>query len=108
MVPHTRLGICERKLIAVSRLWGAQSLDIPSLRTTSPQHFSSDEMKVALRQASGLLAFHAWLGTQDHKDEHVMVIFRCERRSTKKRRNKDYSSPATSCMDLPQEEMTLM
>ena len=80
MVPHARLGICDQRTVAVSRLWGAKSMDVPSMRTTSPQDFASDVMKAALRQASGLLPFHAWLGTQDLKDEHVMVRPRTGRR----------------------------
>lgn len=72
-VPETRLGTCEEKTIAVSKLWGVKSMDIPSLRTTSPQVYSSDAFKAALRQTSGLLPFHAWLATSDLKDEHVMI-----------------------------------
>jgi len=72
-VPETRLGKCEDKVLAVSKLWGGSSLDFPLLRTTSPTDASSKEMSESLRKACGLLAFHSWINTGDLKDEHVMV-----------------------------------
>jgi hypothetical protein len=59
MAPLARLGTCEQQTVAVSRLWGAKSTDVPSMRTTSPHEFSSGVLKAALRQASGLLPFNA-------------------------------------------------
>ncbi len=72
-VPETRLGTCDGQVLAVSKLWGAKSLDVRALNASSPQYCASDAFRAALRAASGLLAFHAWLGTGDLKDEHVMV-----------------------------------
>ncbi len=72
-VPETRLGNREDKTIAVSKLWGAQSLDVPKLGTISASECTSDHFKAALREASSLLPFHSWLGTGDLKDAHVMV-----------------------------------
>lgn len=72
-VPETRLGIHEDRTIAVSKLWGAQSLDVPKLSAISASESASDHFKSALRKASSLLPFHSWLGTGDLKDAHVMV-----------------------------------
>ena len=72
-VPETRLGNHEDKTIAVSKLWGAQSLDVPKLRAISASECASDHFEAALREASSLLPFHSWLGTSDLKDAHVMV-----------------------------------
>jgi hypothetical protein len=72
-VPQTRLGNCEDKTIAVSKLFGSKSMDVPTLRVTSPQEFSSEAFKNAVRKGSGLLSFHAWVNTQDLKDEHVIL-----------------------------------
>ena len=72
-VPQTTLGKCEEKIIAVSKLWGSKSLDVPLLRAQYPQDCASDAFKEGLRGASGLVPFHAWIGTGDHKDEHVMA-----------------------------------
>src|SRR5437016_10713265 len=72
-VPETRLGRCENTVIAVSKLWGARSYDIPKFASDAPNDYASDAFKTALRHASGLLPFHAWVNTADHKDQHVMV-----------------------------------
>jgi hypothetical protein len=72
-VPPTRLGNCEDKTVAVSTAFGAQSIDVRALKVTSPQDYSSDAFKAAVRAAAGLMAFHAWVGVGDHKDEHVVV-----------------------------------
>jgi hypothetical protein len=73
VVPPTQLGNCEDKTIAVSKLFGSKSMDVLALKATSPKDYSSDAFKASLRKASGLLPFHAWVGTSDLKDEHVMV-----------------------------------
>jgi len=73
-VPDTELGTCGGgATIAVSKVWGAQSQDVPQVARVSPNDYSSDAFKKGLRTASGQLAYHAWIGTQDLKDEHLMV-----------------------------------
>lgn len=72
-VPKTELANCEDKTVAVSFSWGARSIDARMLRETDATAYASEEFKAATRQASGLLPFHAWVGTGDLKDEHVVV-----------------------------------
>jgi hypothetical protein len=72
-VPQTELGSCGGDTIAVSKMWGPRSMDVPTLNRVSPEHYNSDAFRQALRNASGLLAYHAWVGTGDLKDEHLMV-----------------------------------
>jgi hypothetical protein len=71
-VPEIRLGEVEGKpgTHAVSVAFGSESNDLRKVRETSG---ITDELKNALARASGLLALHAWLGTGDLKDEHVLV-----------------------------------
>jgi hypothetical protein len=69
-VPETVLGTVDGKMIAVSKLWGARSMDVPTVMQVSP---GDEALTTALRAASGLLSFHAWLGTEDFKDQHVVV-----------------------------------
>jgi len=71
-VPETRLGKCEGKTLAVSKLWGAHSLDIQKFKS-DPNDYASESFQSAIRHASGLLPFHAWLKTGDLKDAHVLV-----------------------------------
>jgi len=72
-VPEARLGKCEGKTMAVSRLWGKNSIDIQKFRNDFSNDYASEPFQAALRHASGLLPFHAWLGTGDLKDAHVLV-----------------------------------
>lgn len=72
-VPRVSWATCDGKLVAVSRLWGEKSMDIPQIRTVSAAALASPQMAAALREASGMLAFHLWVGNGDFKDEHVMV-----------------------------------
>src|SRR3989442_1253116 len=69
-VPETVLGVVNGKTIAISKSWGAKSLDVPTIMQASP---GDAALTAALRAASGLLAFHAWLGTDDLKDQHLVV-----------------------------------
>jgi hypothetical protein len=71
-VPEIRVGQVEGKAVthAVSVAHGKESLDLQKVRDSGG---ITAEHKAALAQASGLLAFHAWLGTSDLKDEHVLV-----------------------------------
>ena len=73
VVPKVRLGEHQGQVIAVSKLFGPKSLDIPALKAASPKDYASEALKKALRQASGALPFQAWVGNSDFKDAHVMV-----------------------------------
>lgn len=73
-VPETELGTLDgSSTIAVSKWWGQQSSDVKKAREVTPDIDNSAEFKKGLREASGLLAYHAWLGTSDLKDEHLVV-----------------------------------
>jgi len=67
------LGNCEDKTVAVSKSFGEKSLDVRALKTSFPDAYASDEFKAAARKVSGLLPLHAWVGTGDLKDDHVVV-----------------------------------
>ncbi len=71
-VPEIRLSQVEGKsgTHAVSVAFGKESNDLLRVRQTSG---ITAELKGALARASGLLALHAWLGTSDLKEEHVLV-----------------------------------
>ena len=60
-------------LHAISQAYGKESIDLSLLRDRLAERFSSPEVKDAIKQASGLLPFHAWIATQDLKDEHLVV-----------------------------------
>jgi len=72
-VPQARLGRCEGKALAVSKLWGDRSIDIRKFRSDFPTEYASEPFQLALRLASGLLPFHAWLQTGDLKEDHIMI-----------------------------------
>src|SRR5207249_1776031 len=71
-VPEIRLGQVEGQthLHAVSVAFGKESNDLRKVRETSG---IKPELQAALTRASGLLAFHGWLGTGDLKEDHVLV-----------------------------------
>ncbi len=58
---------------AVSMAHGKESLDLQHLQQQRPDVFTSAKMTQGLREASGLLAFHTWVGTGDLKDAHLVV-----------------------------------
>jgi hypothetical protein len=60
-------------LHAISVAFGKESIDLSLLRDRLASRFSSPEVTDALKRASGMLPFHAWLATQDLKDEHLVV-----------------------------------
>lgn len=64
---------CGADLHAISQAHGKESIDLTLLRDRLADRFSSTEVKDAIKRASGLLPFHAWIGTQDLKDEHLVV-----------------------------------
>lgn len=60
-------------LYAISQAYGKESIDLSLLRDRLAERFNSPGVKDAIRKASGLLPFHAWIATQDLKDEHLVV-----------------------------------
>ena len=60
-------------LHAISMAFGKESVDLSLLRDRVAGRFSSPEVTEALKRASGMLPFHAWLATQDLKDKHLVV-----------------------------------
>jgi hypothetical protein len=79
-----RIGVCVPRVEldhvegdaswhAISIVHGKESIDLTLLRERLAAHFNSPVVQDALKQASGLLALHAWIATQDLKDEHLMV-----------------------------------
>jgi hypothetical protein len=73
-VPKVELDNVEGQpaLHSISRSHGKESIDIAKLRGL-PGQMTSPEVKAAFARASGLLAFHAWIATQDLKDEHIVL-----------------------------------
>jgi hypothetical protein len=74
-VPEFRLGRLEGHAgtIGVSIAHGAESMDLPMLESRVEGVRAAAPMKTALRRASGLLALHTWVKTEDLKDEHLLV-----------------------------------
>jgi len=79
-----RIGVAVPKVVldhvdggadlhAISQAHGKESIDLSLLRDRLADRFNSPEVKDAIKQASGLLPFHAWVATQDLKDEHLVV-----------------------------------
>lgn len=60
-------------LHAISLAHGKESIDLSLFRDRLPDRFNSAEVKDAIKRASGLLPFHAWVATQDLKDDHLAV-----------------------------------
>lgn len=71
-VPEIRLGQVDGSAAthAVSVAFGSESIDLKKVRETSG---ITPQLQAALARASCLLALHAWIGTGDHKEEHVLV-----------------------------------
>ncbi len=74
-VPEFRLGFLQGQTatVGVSMAFGTESLDLVMLRARSKTLFDSAPVQEAIKAASGLLALHAWLGTDDLKDEHLVI-----------------------------------
>ncbi len=72
-VPEVRLDQADgfTKTVAVSIAFGKVSLDCRHA-AANPAILKSNEFQTALRDASSLLAFHAWVGTGDLKDDHLL------------------------------------
>ncbi len=60
-------------LHAISVAHGKESIDLSLMRDRLAGRFNSPEVTDALKRASGMLPFHAWVATQDLKDEHLVV-----------------------------------
>lgn len=75
LVPEVRLGnlVGQSNIIAVSVAFGRQSLDVQMLRERYSHYYATPKVQDALQAASGLLAFHAWVHTEDLKDDHLLV-----------------------------------
>lgn len=74
-VPPVRLGNIEGHdaVVAVSLAHGKESIDLRMLQERSPAVYSSTAVRDAIHKASGLLAFHTWVGNTDLKDDHLVI-----------------------------------
>ncbi len=74
-VPDLRLGTREgdTATVGVSLAFGKESMDLVMLRQRDQALYASAPVQQAIRAASGLLALHAWLRTDDLKDEHLVI-----------------------------------
>jgi hypothetical protein len=72
-VPVVELGTHNGNNVAVSKMWGPKSMDVMMVQRVSPDTFASAPFREALGNASGLFPYHAWVGTRDIKDAHLMV-----------------------------------
>jgi hypothetical protein len=73
-VPEARLGRLEGQAVTsvISLAHGKESADLAKLRE-SPALSASPRVQDSIRAGSGLLAFHAWVGSSDLKDEHLVI-----------------------------------
>lgn len=74
-VPEVRLGRFEGHsgTVAVSMAHGTESVDLAMLQSRAPDLYGSGQVQKAIQGASGLLPFHAWVKTEDLKDDHLLV-----------------------------------
>jgi hypothetical protein len=74
-VPKVDLDEIEGKsgLCAISRVHGAESNDLAAVKQHAADVFNSPKVQEAIKRASGLLAFYAWTGTGDQKDDHLVL-----------------------------------
>lgn len=74
-VPEVHLGKIDGHpgTGAISMAHGRVSIDLQHLQQQHVNLYSSPNMVGAIRAASGLLAFHSWVGTGDLKDTHLVV-----------------------------------
>jgi hypothetical protein len=79
-VAEVRLGKVQssQQVQAISIAFGSVSMDVASLQAQLGPSYNQNAVDAALRAASGLLAFHAWLGTGDLKDEHLVADLRSD------------------------------
>jgi len=78
VVPLVEFDRIEGKdgLWAVSKAHGETSIDATMLREQIKEHFKAPEVQESFRAASGLVAFYAWIGTTDLKDDHLCLAAR--------------------------------
>ncbi len=74
-VPKVEFATVEGQqgLYAISHAHGKESIDISALKERFPGAFDSPQVKSALKRASGLVAFYAWIATGDLKDDHLVL-----------------------------------
>src|SRR6267378_7474054 len=80
-VPPAEPGEYDGKTIPISKAWGSKSMDVLTARAAGSENDAG--LKAGLANATGALGYHAWVGTQDLKDQHVLVraaapgVFEC-------------------------------
>lgn len=75
-VPRVELDTIKDKgnaLYAISRVHGKESTDLRFVREKAAEAFKSAAVQEAVKRASGLAAFYAWIGADDHKDDHLVL-----------------------------------
>lgn len=75
LVPETKLGRASGHagIVAMSVVTGKTNDDVGLLRDRDPKLYNSDAVRQAIRAASGLLPFYAWLNVGDLKDDHLLI-----------------------------------
>jgi hypothetical protein len=75
-VPRVELDTIKDRgnaLYAISLVHGKDSTDLRFLREKAAEQFKSAAVQDAVKRASGLAAFYAWIGTDDQKDDHLVL-----------------------------------
>jgi hypothetical protein len=75
-VPRVELDTVKDKgnaLYAISQVHGKDSTDLRVVREQAAEQFKSAAVQDAVKRASGLAAFYAWIGTSDFKDDHLVL-----------------------------------
>jgi hypothetical protein len=75
-VPRVELDTIKDQgntLYAISRVHGTDSTDLRFVREKAAEAFKSAAVQDAVKRASGLAAFYAWIGTSDFKDAHLVL-----------------------------------
>jgi hypothetical protein len=75
-VPRVELDTIKHKgnsLYAISLVHGKDSTDLRFVREKDAEQFKSGAVQDAVKRASGLAAFYAWIGTSDFKDDHLVL-----------------------------------
>lgn len=75
-VPRVELDTIKDKsdaAYAISRVHGRESTDLTAVRQKAADEFKSAPVQDAIKRASGLVPFYAWVGTGDQKDDHLVL-----------------------------------
>jgi hypothetical protein len=75
-VPRVELDTIKDRgnaLYAISLVHGMDSTDLRFVREKAAEQFKSAAVQDAVKRASGLAAFYAWIGTDDQKDDHLVL-----------------------------------